>query len=116
MDRKKELKQQYKQAQRPMGVFAVRSKVENRCYVEAALELKGTMNSTTFKLRLGSHPNQGLQAAWNAEGESNFTVEVLETLECDGAAPKTDYSEDLALLCMMWEERLAGENMTFYEK
>ena len=116
MDRRKELKQQYKETRRSMGIFVVRSNLDSTCYVEAAQELKGAMNSTKFKLRHGSHPNRELQAAWNAHGEASFTMEILETLAYDETSPKTDYSDDLALLCTLWQEKLVGENMALYAK
>jgi len=46
----------------------------------------------------------------------HFNLEVLETLSYDGDESRTDYTEELALLQMIWEENLAGEGMEFYRK
>lgn len=67
MDRRKELKEQYKNMKPDMGVFIIKSAIENKCYkcyIEAAQDLKSTINSTKFKLELGFHPNKELQKEW----------------------------------------------------
>lgn len=116
MDRKKELKLQYKQMKLSMGIFMIRSKAENKCYIEATQDLKGRMNSGRFKLAAGGHPNRELQKEWNDYGEENFTIEILEYLDYDKDELKTDYTEDLALLQMAWEEKLGQENIVLYKK
>lgn len=116
MDRKKELKLQYKQMRPQMGIFIIRSKSNNKCYLEATPNLRGTMNGTQFKLDASSHPNQELQREWNEQGAKNFTIEILDELEYDKDESKTDYGEDLILLRMTWEEKLAKENLEFFKK
>jgi len=99
----------------PMGIIIVRSNSTKKCLVEATPNLKSRLNSTRFKLNAGGHPNRDLQKEWQERGEANFTIEILEGLEYDEKdEAKTDYSEDLALLKMIWEERLAEEGLTFY--
>lgn len=114
--RKKELQLQYKQMKSQMGIFIIQSKVNNKCYIEATQDLKGTMNGAKFKLEASSHPNRELQKEWNDFGVENFTIEILEYLEYDKDESKIDYKEDLALLKMIWEENLTKENMIFYRK
>lgn len=116
MDRKKELKLQYKQMRPQMGIFVIRSDFANKCYIEATQNLKGTINSTKFKLGAGAHMNKELQQDWNKFGEENFIIEILENLEYDKDESKTDYREELALLQMIWEEKMAKENMKLYKK
>jgi hypothetical protein len=107
---------QYKQMKPQMGVFIIRSKSSNKCYIEGTQDLRGTINGARFKLGAGGHPNKELQKDWDELGEGNFTIEILENLEYDKDESKTDYTEDLALLKMIWEEKLAKENMEFYNK
>ncbi|MGE5403898.1 MAG: GIY-YIG nuclease family protein [Candidatus Saccharibacteria bacterium] len=114
MDRKKELKQQYKQMKHPMGIFIIRSKLKNKCYLQTAQDLRGVMNGALVRLNSGSHPFLELQREWTELGADNFAMEILEQLEYDDA--KTDYTDDLELLQMIWEEKLAKENVEFYEK
>jgi hypothetical protein len=117
MDRKKELKLQYKQMKPEMGIFIIRLHSGNKCYLEATPNLRGTLNSTKFKLRAGLHPNRELQKEWQEYGETSFIFEIPEKLEYDkDDEAKTDYTEELTLLQMMWEEKLAKEDMELYKK
>lgn len=115
-DRKKELKLQYKEMKHPMGVYIIRSKSDNKCFIETTQNLKAKMNSTTVKLHAGIHPYVELQKAWRDRGAANFTVEILEYLEYEENSAKTDYTEELALLQMIWEEKLSKEGCVFYRK
>jgi hypothetical protein len=114
MDRKKELKEQYKQMKPDMGVLIVKSNFNNKCYIEAAKNIKAAINRINFTLELGSHVNKELQREWKEHGKDNFTIEILEKLEYEKDESKTDYSEDLKLLKLIWEERLSEEGMQFY--
>lgn len=116
MDRKKELKMQYKQMKPAMGIFIIRSKVNNKCYIQATPDLRGVMNGALVRLQGGFHPNRGLQKEWMDYGSENFTIEILENLEYAQDESKSDYTEDLTVLQMLWEEKLRSENMEFYIK
>jgi hypothetical protein len=48
--------------------------------------------------------------------EEGFLIEILEKLEYDEDESKTDYSEDLALMRLIWEERLNRQGMVAYRK
>lgn len=116
MDRKKELKLQYKLTKPDMGIFIIRSKVNNKCYLQATQDLRGVINGAKVRLEGGMHPYKELQKEWKDFGSENFTIEILEALEYDKDESKTDYTEDLNLLQMIWEEKLAKENWVFYKK
>ena len=116
MDRRKELKEQYKNMKPDMGIFIVKSNIEDKCYIEVTQDLKSTINSTKFKLELGFHPNKELQKAWKEHGEANFTIEILEKLKYDEDESKNDYSEELNILKMLWEDRLTKSGMEIYKK
>lgn len=106
MDRKKQLKEQYKQMKSEMGIFAIYLKDSNKYYLETTQNLKGKMNSAKFQLQNGSHPNKELQDEWNIHKGNNFIIEVLEKLEYDKDESKTDYSEELSIMKIIWEEKL----------
>lgn len=114
--RKKELIAEYKQMKKPMGIYNIRSKVNNKCFLQTTKDLKGVMNSTVVKLRAGMHPNRELQKEWIEYGAESFAVEILENLEYDKDEAKTDYTQELELMHMLWEEKLAKENWEFYKK
>ena len=108
MDRRKALKEQYKQMKPDMGIFTIRSKEGSFQYLEITQDLKGTMNKTVFQLRFGSHPNKELQKTWKEMGEANLIIEILEVLPYNKDESKTDYSEELDILKLLWEEKLAN--------
>lgn len=60
------MKQQYKEMKPEMGVFIIRSKASNKCFLQATPNLRGTVNGTQFKLNAGIHPNRELQQDWNS--------------------------------------------------
>ncbi len=115
-DRKRELIQQYKQTRPLMGILIIQSSISNKCCLQTAKNMNGAINGTRFRLDTGTYVNKELQKEWKEFGSENFKIEVLEYLEYDKDESKTDYSEDLALLQSIWEEKLAKENVTFYKK
>lgn len=92
-----------------MGVFIIRGESDNQAYVEAAKDLKGVMNGAVARLNGGGHRNRALQDAWARQGANKFIIEVLEGMEYQSEDPAYDYGEDLQLLKMMWQEKLAAE-------
>lgn len=116
MDRRKELKELYKNRKPDMGIFIIQSNVNNKCYIEGVQDLKGVINSTKFKLDFGNHPYKELQKEWKEQGESGFTIEILENLKYDKDELKIDYSEELNILKMIWEEKLLQKGIAFYKK
>ncbi len=116
MDRKKELKEWYKHMKPDMGIFIIRCKSNNKCYIQATHDLRGVMNGTKVRLESNMHPCRELQKEWNELGQENFVIEILEHLEYDKDETKTDYKDELALLQMIWEEKLAKEGLEFYKK
>lgn len=114
MDRKKELREQYRQMKPDMGVLIIRFITGNKCFIEGTQDLKSRINRYKFQLAHGSHPNQELQKDWNAQGAGKFTFEILENLDYDKDESKTDYFDDLALLQMDWEEKLTQEGWKLY--
>ena len=115
MDRRKELKEQYKNIKPDMGIFIVHSKYSNKCHIENAKDLKSKINRTKFQLELGSHPNKELQKEWKDHVETDFIIEILEKLEYDKDKPNKDYAEDLELLQIIWTEKLLKKGMKFYK-
>lgn len=114
--RRKELVEQYKRRKPDMGIFIIRRKGGKRCFLETSANVPAFMNRVRFQLNHGSHPNRELQRDWKEHGEPAFDIEVLELLKYDKDETKTDYSEELAILKMVWEEKLLAEGMSFYRK
>ena len=73
---------QYKERKVPIGIFSVTCRATGEAWVGASRNLDGQRNSLFFGLRLGTHRNRALQAAWNAHGgEDGFEFAVKELLE-----------------------------------
>ncbi|HOP06513.1 MAG TPA: GIY-YIG nuclease family protein [candidate division Zixibacteria bacterium] len=113
MDRKKELKEQYRQMKPPMGVFQIRNLVNNRVFIDSGPDMKARWNRHRFQLNFGSHPNKTLQEDWTKQGEKEFVFEVLSELEwkTDGSE---DYHEELqTLLDMTLDELNLDEGLIY---
>ncbi|MCE5235146.1 MAG: GIY-YIG nuclease family protein [Clostridiaceae bacterium] len=116
-EKSKELKRQYKLTRPDMGIFMIRSAAGDRAYLQATQDLKGSMNGALARLNSGMHPWRELQEAWKKLGADSFAVEVLERLPYDEKDEmKTDYSEELTLLEMLWTDRLEAEGVRLYKK
>jgi hypothetical protein len=112
--RKKELKEQYKQLKPDMGILMVTSKANNKRLLVATQDLTSMVNRIKFQLNSGYFPQRDLQQDWKTYGKDNFAIEVLDTLEYSKDESKTDHSEDLAELRAIWEEKLTREGAELY--
>lgn len=102
---KKQLKREYQQTPRPMGVFLIRNAVNDKVFVGVSINLDGIINRHKFQLTKGGHPNRRLQAEWDEFGSDNFAFEILDQLNPQ-ADPHSDYQADLASLEELWLEKL----------
>jgi hypothetical protein len=104
MDRKKELKQQYKEMDISAGVFQIRNIKNQKIYIASSANLNA-MNGQRFQLEAGLHRNKMLQQEWQEFGAEAFVFEVLEVLEKkeDGYF---DIKDALKKLEAEWVERL----------
>lgn len=115
MDRKRELKELYKQMKTEMGIFIIESKSNNKYYLETTQNLKGRMNSVKFQLESGGFRiSEKLQEEWKQQGSENFEIKVLEILEYDKDEAKTDYSEELEIMKTIWDEKLRNQGRLPY--
>jgi GIY-YIG catalytic domain len=104
-NRKKELKDQYKQTHTPMGVYQIRNLVNQKVFVGTALNLPGILTSNKLQLNAGNHPNKKLLSDWSEFGSDSFAFEVLDELPPNQGADY-DYKADLASLEELWLEKL----------
>jgi hypothetical protein len=103
--RKKDLKREYRQNPRPMGVFQIRNTANGKVLIGVALDLPGIINSQKFQLSTGSHTNKALQADWQQHGPEKFEFEILDELT-PGPMPGRDYREELGAMEALWLEKL----------
>jgi hypothetical protein len=77
----------YKERKVAAGIFCVRCAPTGEAWVGLSRNLDGQRNSTLFSLRLGSHMNKALQAAWTAHGADAVAFEVLEVIDDEELTP-----------------------------
>lgn len=104
MDRKQELKQQYKETKFEAGVYQIKNTKNDKVFIESTMNLK-TINGKRFTLDMGSYQNKRLQTDWKEFGAEAFVFEVLEILEI----PKEGYfdaKDALKKLREKWLDKL----------
>jgi hypothetical protein len=102
---KKEAIREYKMTHRPMGVFQIRNKINDRVFIDSSNNIPGKINRHTFALNAGLHASKSLQADWNEFGASAFEFETVEPLE-PRDDQNYDYKSDLNTLEDLWLEKL----------
>jgi hypothetical protein len=101
----KQLKKNYQQSTRTMGIFLIRNNLNDRVFVGSGLDLHGIINRHKFDLTNGSHRNRQLQLDWNVLGSNNFAFEIVDELAAREGAD-VDYRAELNSLEMLWLEKL----------
>lgn len=109
---KSEVKREYKQAKRPMGIYRIRNTKDGKSYLGFATDLPARLNRHKSELKFGNHRNRELLAEWKTLGETCFDFEVLDELDHDENS-RTDPMEELRLLNEMWISKLrdAGDTV-----
>jgi hypothetical protein len=102
---KRTAKLEYKLSHRPMGVFQIRNKVNDKVLVDSSPNIPGKINRVTFQLNAGSHPSRSLQSDWNTLGKDAFEFETLEDVQPRSDA-NYDYAADIETLENLWLEKL----------
>ncbi|MCM3216498.1 GIY-YIG nuclease family protein [Niallia taxi] len=104
MDRKKELKQLYKETPIEAGIYLIKNTENGKLFVGSTRNLK-TLNGVKFSLENGGHMNKQLVAEWKQFGKDTFTFEVLEVLKKKDD-PYFNEKEELGKLEEKWLEEL----------
>jgi hypothetical protein len=71
----------YKERKIVGGVYLVRCVASAEIWVGQWPNLDAIQSRIWFTLRLGTNPNQDLQASWRRHGPEHFQFEVLERLD-----------------------------------
>jgi hypothetical protein len=81
----------------PLGVYAIRDRETGRAVIGASRDVHASLHRAQFELRLRSHRDRTLQAAWDLGGAERLAFEVLELVK-ENQAPDFDYAGELAAL------------------
>lgn len=84
MSGRKALLRAYKERKVEAGVYAVRCLASGEVWVGATPDLSTRQSGVWFTLRLGSHREPTLQAAWKTHGADAFAFEPVETIDAEG--------------------------------
>ena len=104
-DARKQLKREYKQHSRTLGVFLIRNTTNDKIFLASGRDLTGVMNRHKFELEHGGHMNRPLQADWYAQGPSKFAFEIVEQLNPPDD-PQFDVKKELTFMEDMWLAKL----------
>jgi group I intron endonuclease len=105
MKTKKDIKREYKEREKPAGVFQVKNTVNGKALLGSSLNLEGPLNGHKFMLSIGSHRNKVLQQEWNEYGADKFVFEILDVVKVKDD-PNFNLSDELTLLEQIWVEKL----------
>lgn len=84
MSERKALLRAYKEREVEAGIYAVRCLATGEVWIGATQDLSTRQSGVWFSLRLGSHREKTMQAAWNAHGADAFVFEAVETVDAEG--------------------------------
>ena len=115
MKTRKELKKEYLQTPKKMGVYRIRNIQNDRSYVAASKDIKARFNRHRMSLKTGNDSNKALQADWQQYGEDAFTFEVLDVLKPLDIAGY-DPTDDLNVLEQLWREKLQPYEPAGYQR
>jgi hypothetical protein len=102
-NKKREMKREYKETPRPIGVYQILNTVNGKILVGQSVNLPGIFNREKCQLKDGTHINKLLQNDWNSFGAETFVFEVLEEIN---PSTSSDIKADLALLEEIWLDTL----------
>ncbi|WP_453992302.1 GIY-YIG nuclease family protein [Bacillus nitroreducens] len=116
MDRKKTLKQIYKETPIEGGVFQIKNNQNGKLYIGSTRNFK-TLNGLKFSLEAGafSPTNKELQEDWNQYGAGAFSIDKLETLKKKDD-PYFNEKEALQELEIKWLNQLQPYGEKGYNK
>lgn len=104
MERKKELKQLYKETVIEAGVYQIKNTVNQKIFIGSTRNLK-TLQGKKFELEMGTSTNRKLQKEWNQFGKDAFMFETLEVLKKKETG-YFDEKNELRKLEEMWLNKL----------
>jgi len=106
MDRRKALKNEYKQEKVIGGIYRVTNTRNGMYLLDYTPNLQAKQNSYTFMVSSGSCLDYRLKDDLTAFGGKAFIFEILEALEKKKEQSQDDFIDDLKMLQQLWSEKL----------
>lgn len=104
MDRKKELKQEYKEIKIEGGIYVITNKQNGKKFVASTPNFK-TLNGVKFTLETDTHINRSLQEEWKQFSKGTFAIKKVEVLKMS-ENQLFDEKKELKKLLAKWMEEL----------
>jgi len=106
---KKDIIAEYKERAIVGGVYVIRNLVNQKVWLDAVIDLKGSINRFDFSVKTGACVVMKLQADWRAMGKESFALEVLETIEKPLEQSLEAFKADMAVHRALWFEKLDAQ-------
>ena len=106
---------EYKNTPRPMGIYQIKNKNNNKVLIGSSKNLPAILNRFRSELTMGSCRNSVLQEEWKQFGPEAFEFNELEILG-PLSDPAYDPAEDLRFLEEVWVEKLRPYGDKGYNK
>ena len=84
---RKEMVRAYKEAKPAFGVFALECVASGEVWIGSSANLAAQENAVRFTLKMGTHPNKGLEKAIKAHGPEAFGYRIVEAIEDEDLTP-----------------------------
>ena len=101
---KKQLKKDYQQEPRAIGVLLIRNNRNDKVFLAAGQDINGLLNRHRFQLEHHGHPNKQLQADWDSQGSQDFAFEIVDELRPNSS--NFDYRAEMKALEELWLDKL----------
>lgn len=105
MDKRKQLREQYKQREVTGGVCRILNVQNGRYLLMGSDDLRGSRNAFDFSISTGGCVNMLLQRDWKEYGAGAFSFEVLEELVKKPEQTREQFMADVEALRELWAER-----------
>jgi hypothetical protein len=102
---RRQIARQVRDAFPRMGIYAIRDKETGRVLVGSSRNVDGALNRAQFELRMRSHADKVLQAAWDSSGPERFTFDIIDLMK-ERDDPDFDYAKELQALEQLYREEL----------
>ena len=106
MDKRKTLKNEYKQGKIVGGIYRVANTRNEMYLLDYAANLQSKQNSFNFMVSSGSCLDYRLKKDLAEFGVQAFIFEILEALEKKPEQTRDEFIDDLKLLGQLWSEKL----------
>ena len=110
-----DINREYKERQKPAGVYQIRNLANGRVLIGSSINLEGPLNRHKFQLLSGRHPNEALQKDWNEYGPDKFSFEILDRAKVKDD-PDFNLQDEVTLLEQIWLEKLQPFGEKGYNK